>query len=253
MIANWSSAKDGLSAKMLTHGLRLPGRPIADGRWHECDAGKGHYLLFPDLLIAIYCGVGDVSPIVWQNDDRLLSHALQQRIADAIARRPMPRAAPKHLAPAPKASEAVGSTRHKQTTAKEDGSHDPSSEPVPSGTASFRPVSAFRAAEEAGASTSTDDRHPTVRPVEPEVLRMFGVRPGSAVARAIDALAEWLSTGPVRTIEIKERAKQAGFSWATIRRAADVLPVRRVREGYGGAGAWWWARDSIAKWDPLMD
>ena len=51
MIANWSSAKDGLSAKMLTHGLRLPDRPIADGRWHDCD-GEGQYLLFPDLAIA---------------------------------------------------------------------------------------------------------------------------------------------------------------------------------------------------------
>jgi hypothetical protein len=239
MIANWSSAKDRLSAKMLTHGLRLPERPIADGRWHEC--GGGQYLMFPNVLIAIFCGAGNgASPIVWQNDDRLLTHALQQRIADAIARRPIPPVALKHVAPSPVAHTAVGSNQHKQKA-----EHLPSSGPSEPGSTlppSPPPNSAPQVAKPAATSKSTDDRHPTVRPVEQELLRMFGVRPGSAVERAMDALADWLAAGPVRTIEIKERAKQGGFSWATVRRAADVLPVWIVRDGWGGAGSWWWSR-----------
>jgi hypothetical protein len=219
MIANWSSAKDCLSAKMLTHNLRLPERPIADGRWHDCDGG--HYLLFPDVLIAIYCGGGDrASPIVWQKDDRLLTHALQQRIADAIARRPvLMQRSSSVLQP----RDDHGSNQNAKKPEAASHRHDdgPSAEAI--------------AAKEPGSSD------PSSAPPS-EVLRMFGVRPGSAVARAMEALAEWLAGGPVCTIVIKERAKQAGFSWATIRRAAEVLPVCIVRDGWGGAGSWWWSR-----------
>jgi hypothetical protein len=220
--------------------LRLPDRPIADGRWHDCD-GEGQYLLFPDLLIAIFCGAGNrVSAIVWQSDDRLLTHALQQRIADAIARRPMPRTAP-DAPPAPEAHAAIGSNQFKQEAAEHPSTDGPSEPPSTEGP-STPTISAPKVAKEARVSKSTGGRHATALSVEPEALRMFAVRPGSAVGRAMYALAEWLAAGPVRTIVIKERAKQAGFSWATMRRAADALHVCIVRDGWGGAGAWWWSR-----------
>src|SRR5437667_224313 len=81
---------------MFTHNLRLPERPIADGRWHECAAGEGQYFLFPDLLIAIFNGGSKgESPTVWRYDEhRILTRAQEQRIADAIARRPMRSPAP---------------------------------------------------------------------------------------------------------------------------------------------------------------
>jgi hypothetical protein len=56
-----------------------------------------------------------------------------------------------------------------------------------------------------------------------------------------------LAGQPVRTIEIRARAKQAGISWATMRRAADALPVCAIRDGFGGAGAWWWALANAQK------
>src|SRR6516162_5254028 len=87
MIVHWKRASEALRAAMLAHELRLPERPIADGRWHEC--GGGQYLLLPDVLIAIFCGGEDASPVVRQHEPRLLTLALEQRIADAIARRPV--------------------------------------------------------------------------------------------------------------------------------------------------------------------
>jgi hypothetical protein len=200
MIVNWLCNSNARARAATTK--------AADGRWHDC-AGGGHYLLFPDVSIAIYCGGGDgASPIVWQNDDRLLTHALQQRIADAIARRPVrPVALFKEEAPGAEARASVPADDL------------PPPRPAP-----------------------PDISGPKVRAVEPEVLRKLGIRPKSKVARTMEVLAQWLAAGPVRTVEIKERAEQAGVSWATVRRAADVLPVCIVRDGWGGAGSWWWSR-----------
>ena len=213
MMVSWKGVSETLRATMLAHELRLPECPIADGRWHNC-AGGGHCLLFPDLLIAIYCGAGNgVSPIVWQTDDRLLTLALEQRIAAATAQRPVlvqrnsSILQPQDDHGANQDSKKLEAISHRL----DDG---PSTEPI--------------AAKEPGSGD------PSSAPPS-EVLRMFGVRPGSAVVRAMDALAEWLAAGPVRTIVIKERAKQAGISWATMRRAADVLPQQRA-PGYGQVG-----------------
>ena len=181
MMVSWKGVSETLRATMLAHELRLPECPIADGRWHNC-AGGGHCLLFPDLLIAIYCGAGNgVSPIVWQTDDRLLTLALEQRIADATAQRPVlvqrnsSILQPQDDHGANQDSKKLEAISHRL----DDG---PSTEPI--------------AAKEPGSGD------PSSAPPS-EVLRMFGVRPGSAVVRAMDALAEWLATGPVRTVELR--------------------------------------------------
>ena len=60
-----------------------------------------------------------------------------------------------------------------------------------------------------------------------------------------DAAAEWLrellSVGPVPAREVQAEAKSAGHSWATIRRAKDVIGVQVKRDGFGKGGAWRWS------------
>jgi hypothetical protein len=58
--------------------------------------------------------------------------------------------------------------------------------------------------------------------------------------------AEWLSDvlsgGPVPSNEVKKHAKEAGYSWATIRRAQAALAIKPQRiGGVAGDGAWVWA------------
>jgi hypothetical protein len=65
-----------------------------------------------------------------------------------------------------------------------------------------------------------------------------------------DAAAEWLrellSTGPVAAREVQAEAKSAGHSWATVRRAKDVIGVQVKRDGFGQGGAWRWSLPAIA-------
>jgi hypothetical protein len=60
-----------------------------------------------------------------------------------------------------------------------------------------------------------------------------------------DAAAEWLrellSIGSVPAREVQAEAKSAGHSWATVRRAKDVIGVRVKRDGFGKGGAWRWS------------
>jgi hypothetical protein len=64
-----------------------------------------------------------------------------------------------------------------------------------------------------------------------------------------DAVAEWprdlLSTGPVLAREVQAEAKSAGHSWATVRRAKDVIGVQVKRDGFGKGGAWRWGLRAI--------
>jgi len=60
-----------------------------------------------------------------------------------------------------------------------------------------------------------------------------------------DAVEEWLrellSTGPVFARDVQAEAKSAGHSWATVRRAKDVIRVQVKRDGFGKGGAWRWS------------
>jgi hypothetical protein len=54
-------------------------------------------------------------------------------------------------------------------------------------------------------------------------------------------LRELLHKKPLSVKQIEEDADAAGFSWATIRRAAGEIGVDRKRVGFGGKGGWEWA------------
>ena len=64
-----------------------------------------------------------------------------------------------------------------------------------------------------------------------------------------DAAAQWLRevllTGPALAREVQADAKSAGYSWATIRRAKDVIGVQAKRDGFGKGGAWRWMLPAI--------
>jgi hypothetical protein len=66
---------------------------------------------------------------------------------------------------------------------------------------------------------------------------------GGAGADAEEFLREALAGGAVAVIDLNADAKEAGLSWATIRRAKDRLGVVAKRESHGrdGGGRWTWA------------
>jgi putative DNA primase/helicase len=72
---------------------------------------------------------------------------------------------------------------------------------------------------------------------------------GGAGAEAEEFLREALAGGAVAVIDLKADAKEAGLSWATIRRAKDRLGVVAKRESHGrnGGGRWTWALPTPAR------
>jgi hypothetical protein len=76
-----------------------------------------------------------------------------------------------------------------------------------------------------------------------------GLRPGpepEARNAAVDWLRQVLATGPVPSGDlhdpapdtIRALAKEADFRWATVRRAADTLGVRREKSSVTGLWQW---------------
>jgi putative DNA primase/helicase len=55
---------------------------------------------------------------------------------------------------------------------------------------------------------------------------------------AAEWLGELLATGPMPRRDIAAEAKDAGLSWATVRRAADDLGITAVKTGFDGGWAW---------------
>ena len=55
---------------------------------------------------------------------------------------------------------------------------------------------------------------------------------------AEDFLRELLAGGPVPSKQVKADAAEAGHSWATVRRAAEDIPVKRTKDGMNGG--WYW-------------
>jgi hypothetical protein len=49
-----------------------------------------------------------------------------------------------------------------------------------------------------------------------------------------------LAKGALCTLEIRAQAKDAGISWASVRRAAASLGIVVTREGFGRNGIWKW-------------
>ena len=61
---------------------------------------------------------------------------------------------------------------------------------------------------------------------------------GSAKGRAEAWLIELLAGGAIQAKQVQADAKEAGLSWATVRRAADSLNVARIKDGL--RGGWYW-------------
>jgi hypothetical protein len=79
---------------------------------------------------------------------------------------------------------------------------------------------------------------------------------GVAGADAEEFLREALAGGAVAVIDLKADAKEAGLSWATIRRAKERLGIVAERESHGrdGGGRWTWAMPPSARCSsPLQD
>jgi hypothetical protein len=64
-----------------------------------------------------------------------------------------------------------------------------------------------------------------------------------AITQAIEFLRAVLSVGPLPANVMRARAKAAGLSWASLRRAKQQLGIEAVRESEGsaGAGRWLWS------------
>ena len=73
--------------------------------------------------------------------------------------------------------------------------------------------------------------------------RAFGGAAASRRAVRIDAM-RWLKSllrgGGLPVTEIQREARDAGYSWGTVRRARQELPVRAYREYNGCDGHWFW-------------
>jgi putative DNA primase/helicase len=58
------------------------------------------------------------------------------------------------------------------------------------------------------------------------------------VEKAKDFLRDLLADGPIGQKEVKSAAEGNGHSWATVRRAKDVLRIQALKTGFGDAWAW---------------
>jgi len=65
-------------------------------------------------------------------------------------------------------------------------------------------------------------------------------RQAPARNEAEEFLRQLLEAGPVATDDVKAEAKKAGLSWATVRRAKDVIGARSRKTGFADA-RWFWA------------
>jgi putative DNA primase/helicase len=61
-----------------------------------------------------------------------------------------------------------------------------------------------------------------------------------AGSEAEELLRDILAGGPVAMKDIQAEAREAGLSWATVRRAKDRLGVIAERDGFGSEGKWLW-------------
>lgn len=62
----------------------------------------------------------------------------------------------------------------------------------------------------------------------------------TALEDAAKFLRELLGTGPMDSKDVQAEAEEAGYSWATIRRAKDELGVAVSRDGFGKDGKFTW-------------
>jgi hypothetical protein len=62
----------------------------------------------------------------------------------------------------------------------------------------------------------------------------------TAVASAVEWLKEVLADGPMKTVDLKQEAKDADIAWPTVRRAQKAMGIKPKKHGVGKEGAWYW-------------
>ena len=67
-----------------------------------------------------------------------------------------------------------------------------------------------------------------------------GTQNTSKVAFASEWLTGYLMFGEQKADDVEKDGATAGFSWATLRRAAKQMDVQKTRKGFGKDGAWLW-------------
>jgi len=70
-------------------------------------------------------------------------------------------------------------------------------------------------------------------------------RKSEARNAAVDWLRTLLRDGAMSVQEIRKAAREVGFSWRTVRRAAETLPIERRKKSFDGG--WEWRLESDAK------
>ncbi|HVC93454.1 MAG TPA: AAA family ATPase [Pirellulales bacterium] len=111
---------------------------------------------------------------------------------------------------------------------------------------------AFRVRQDRSCASSTAARvewRADVLATADGASRAFGGAAASRRAVRIDAM-RWLKSllldGGMPVTEIQREARGAGYSWATVRRAQQELPVSAHREYYDGSGHWLWEMEADA-------
>jgi putative DNA primase/helicase len=92
------------------------------------------------------------------------------------------------------------------------------------------------------ASSVVWDHEPVTITADQALQATDAQRAGEASVEAEEFLRDSLAGGVVPVNDLKAEAKEAGLSWATVRRAKDRLGVVAERESYGrdGGGRWIW-------------
>lgn len=96
----------------------------------------------------------------------------------------------------------------------------------------------YRIAEERGVPFVVWDHEPVTVTAD-EALAPTQDVPRSARGDAVEFLSGLLSVLPVPVDDIKREAKEAGFSWATVRRAKDEIGAKSKKSGFDKA-VWSW-------------
>jgi hypothetical protein len=210
MIAPWPKVLDVLRAHALHHGVQLPENPHADGRWHSCTLIERE-----SLARGAYLLLTDLLIALYSRLDgtpvEVWRHDDQRLPTLALAHRidGARRSCPPSM---------VVATCVTSTTA----SKEPAIVPL---------ESSSRLEVPAPQGISGGIQH--------------SKRPAVELQRATDFLEAILAGGPVRVVEVRALALHARVKWGTLRRAAEALPVCRIKEGFAGEGAWWWGRATV--------
>lgn len=203
MLVPWTKLIERLRSSMEQDGLCLPARPIADDRWHTCDAagrggsdGGAYMILRRGPPQALY-GRAGCEIVVWEpGPPRIKTSAQENRLRLAAASCPI------QFIPEPRAEAAL------EAPTPDAADHEP--------------------------QRATLHVALPVSPAIPQSRRSI------ALGEAQEWLRAELAHSQVSTTQIQSAAAKAGWPWGTIRHAARLVGVAKVRRGFGPGGEWAW-------------